>query len=63
MDSAAKRRAEESAKHQFLLTGFTQAAGIRTYAFEGRVARRMRSRAGSGTEVRVAVPFDVARQP
>ena len=33
--STATRK--EGGKPQFLLTGFTQAAGIRTYAFEGRV--------------------------
>ena len=33
---------EESGKAQFFLTGFTQAAGIRIYAFQGRVdASRM----------------------
>ncbi len=28
---------KEGAKAQFFLTGFAQAAGIRTYAFEGRI--------------------------
>ena len=36
MDSSTSTK-KEGAKPQFLLTGFTQAAGIRTYAFEGRV--------------------------
>jgi hypothetical protein len=36
MDSSTERKKEEGAKLQFLLTGFTQAAGIRIYAFEGR---------------------------
>ena len=40
MDSAIEGRRQEGAKTQFLLTGFTQAAGIRTYAFEGRVDTR-----------------------
>src|SRR5690348_13271540 len=37
MDSSTERKKEEAAKPQFLFTGFTQAAGIRTYAFEGRI--------------------------
>ena len=37
MDSSIERTKEDSAKRLFLLTGFTQAAGIRIYAFEGRV--------------------------
>ena len=37
MDSSIERTKEDGAKRQFLLTGFTQAAGIRIYAFEGRV--------------------------
>jgi hypothetical protein len=37
MDSLTERQKEEAAKPQFLLTGFTQAAGIRIYAFEGRI--------------------------
>ena len=42
MDSSTERKKEEAAKTQFLLTGFTQAAGIRIYAFEGRIdARRI----------------------
>jgi hypothetical protein len=36
-DSSTERKKEEGAKPQFLLTGFTQAAGIRIYAFEGRI--------------------------
>ena len=36
MDTSTATR-KEGGKPQFLLTGFTQAAGIRTYAFEGRV--------------------------
>ena len=42
IDSSTERKKEEGAKPQFLLTGFTQAAGIRIYAFEGRIdARRI----------------------
>lgn len=37
MDSSTEREREEGAKPQFLLTGFTQAAGIRIYAFKGRI--------------------------
>lgn len=37
MDSLTERKKEEGAKPQFLLSGFTQAAGIRIYAFEGRI--------------------------
>jgi hypothetical protein len=37
MDSSTERKKEEGAKPHFLLTGFTQAAGIRMYAFEGRI--------------------------
>jgi hypothetical protein len=41
-DSSTERKKEEGAKHQFLLTGFTRAGGIRIYAFEGRTdARRI----------------------
>lgn len=40
MDSSTERKKEEAAKPQFLLTGFTQAAGIRIYAFEGRIEAR-----------------------
>ena len=32
-----ERKKKEDSKTQFLLTSFTQAAGIRTYAFEGRI--------------------------
>src|SRR5579872_6942827 len=42
MDSSLGPKKEEGVKLHFLLTGFTQAAGIRTYAFEGRIdARRI----------------------
>ena len=42
MDTSTERKKEEAAETQFLLTGFTQAAGIRIYAFEGRIdARRI----------------------
>jgi hypothetical protein len=42
IDSSTERKKEEGAKPQFLLTGFSQAAGIRIYAFERRVdARRI----------------------
>lgn len=37
IDNSTERKKEEAAKPQFLLTGFTQAAGIRIYAFEGRI--------------------------
>lgn len=37
MDSSIERTKEDGAKRQFLLTGFTQTAGIRIYAFEGRL--------------------------
>ena len=41
-DGLTERKKEPGAKPQFLLTGFTQVAGIRIYAFEGRVdARRI----------------------
>lgn len=40
MDSSIERTKEDGARCQFLLTGFTQAAGIRIYAFEGRVEAR-----------------------
>lgn len=40
MDSSTERKKEEAAKTQFLLTGFTQAAAIRIYAFEGRIGAR-----------------------
>ena len=36
-DSSTERKKEEGAKPQFFLTGFTQAAGIRIYAFKGRI--------------------------
>jgi hypothetical protein len=52
MDSSAERKKEAGAQPQFLLSGFTQAAGIRIYAFEGRVdARRM---AGAQADVSVS---------
>ena len=35
---ATERKRDEQAKLQFLLTGFTQTAGIRIYAFQGRDA-------------------------
>ena len=42
MDSPTEGRKQAGANPLFLLTGFTQAGGIRTYAFEGRIdARRM----------------------
>ena len=37
IDTSAERRKEEGAKPPFLLTGFTQASGIRTYTFECRI--------------------------
>jgi hypothetical protein len=39
-DSTTARKKEEGVKIEFLLTGFTQAAGIRTYTFEGRIDAR-----------------------
>lgn len=42
IDTSSERKNEDSAKPQFFLSGFTQAAGLRTYAFEGRIdARRL----------------------
>ena len=42
IEASTERNRNEKAKPQFLLTGFTQSAGIRIYAFESRVdARRM----------------------
>lgn len=42
IDNVTERKKEEGARPQFFLAGFTQAAGIRIYAFEGRVdARRI----------------------
>jgi len=39
---STERKREDEAKLQFLLTGFTQTAGVRIYTFEGRVdARRI----------------------
>src|SRR5579862_5843295 len=43
---------QESVKPQFFLSGFTQAAGIRIYAFEGRVDA---SRIGYTVEVDLAL--------
>ena len=37
MVSAAGQDKDESAKRHYTLTGFTQAAGIRIYTFEGRI--------------------------
>jgi hypothetical protein len=34
MESSTERKREEEGKPQFLLTGYTQTAGIRSYAFE-----------------------------
>ncbi len=36
MDSVPDRKKAEGAKLHFLITGFTQTAGVRTYAFESR---------------------------
>ena len=42
MGSAAERKRDEGGKSVFLLTGFTQTGGIRSYAFDGLVdARRV----------------------
>jgi hypothetical protein len=40
MDLPSERKRDEEAKFQFLLTGFTQNAGIRKYSFDGRVETR-----------------------
>ena len=40
IDNSTERKKEEGAKPRFLFTGFTQAAGIRIYAFEGKVDAR-----------------------
>jgi hypothetical protein len=37
MDSSIQRTKEDGAKRQIFLTGFTQTAGIRIYAFDGRL--------------------------
>lgn len=37
MASSTERKNEDGARPQFFLTGFTQAAGIRIYAFDGRI--------------------------
>lgn len=37
IDRSTEGKKEEAARPHFLLTGFTQAAGIRIYAFEGRI--------------------------
>jgi hypothetical protein len=37
MNSSIERTKEDGAKRQFLLSGFTQTASIRIYAFEGRL--------------------------
>ena len=52
MDSSVASKKEEGAKPAFFLTGFTQAAGIRIYAFEGRVDAR---RIGYTVEVDLAL--------
>lgn len=42
MEISPERKRDVRAKAQFLLTGFTQTAGIRIYAFEGTIdARRI----------------------
>jgi hypothetical protein len=35
MESLPERKQDKDTKTQFILTGFSQTAGIRTYAFEG----------------------------
>jgi hypothetical protein len=40
METSTERKRNENAKPQFLLTGYTQTAGIRLYAFESRVEAR-----------------------
>ena len=40
MELPSERKRDEEAKLQFLLTGFTQNAGIRVYTFDGRVEAR-----------------------
>ena len=41
MELATERKLDASVKLQYLLTGFTQTAGIRIYAFESRVETRL----------------------
>ncbi len=41
---------QDGAKRQFFLTGFSQAAGIRTYAFQGRSASAEPARAGERSD-------------
>jgi hypothetical protein len=40
IEMSPEQKPEGDAKLQFVLTGFTQTAGIRMYAFEGRVEAR-----------------------
>lgn len=40
IEISTERKRDEEAKLQFHLSGFTQTAGIRRYAFEGRVEAR-----------------------
>jgi hypothetical protein len=54
MDILPERKREEAAKTQFILTGFTQTAGIRLYAFEGMV---------EGGRIRRTVEVDLAKIP
>ena len=51
-DSLTERAEEKAAKTQFILTGFSQTAGIRLYAFEGIGAGR---RADYTVEVNLAL--------
>ena len=40
MEISTERKRDKEATFQFLLTGFSQNAGVRIYAFEGRVEAR-----------------------
>jgi hypothetical protein len=40
IDNSTEQKQEERGKPQFLLTGFTQAAAIRIYSFDGRIESR-----------------------
>ncbi|SRR5579871_603182 len=54
MDSATERKQEKSGKTQYILTGFSQTAGIRIYAFEG---------IGEGRRMDYTVEVDLALIP
>ena len=52
IDLPTERKRDEEVKLQFLLTGFTQSAGIRIYSFDGRVEAR---KVGYTVEVELAL--------